>query len=117
LWTDEPRVGQIFMNLILNALQAMDGGSGELRVVTAPEGDGARIDVVDTGRGIPPEQLKRIYEPFFSSRPTGQGTGLGLFITHRIVTEMGGTIEARSEPRRGTTMIVRLPQGESGARS
>jgi PAS domain S-box-containing protein len=117
LWTDEPRVGQIFMNLVLNALQAMDGGSGELRVVTAREGDGVRIDVEDIGRGIPPEQLQRIYEPFFTSRPTGQGTGLGLFITHRIVTEMGGTIEARSEAGRGTTMIVRLPRGESGARS
>jgi len=116
-WTDESRLGQVFMNLVLNALQAMDGGGGELRIVTAAEGKGARIDIVDTGCGIAPEHLKRIYEPFFTTKPVGQGTGLGLFITHQIVTEMGGAIEARSEVGLGTTMTVRLPREESRAGS
>jgi signal transduction histidine kinase len=117
LWVDEPRLGQAFLNLVLNALQAMDGEGGELRVVTAAEEDGVRLEVMDTGCGISAEHLRRIYEPFFTTKPVGQGTGLGLFITHQIVTELGGTIEARSEPGRGATMIVRLPRGESGARS
>jgi PAS domain S-box-containing protein len=117
LWVDEPRLGQAFLNLVLNALQAMDGEGGELRVVTAAEEDGVRLEVMDTGCGIPAEHLRRIYEPFFTTKPVGQGTGLGLFITHQIVTELGGTIEAGSEPGRGATMIVRLPRGESGARS
>ena len=115
LWTDEPHLGQVLMNLVLNGLQAMDGQGGELRIATATEGSGARIEVTDTGGGIAPEHLKRIYEPFFTTKPPGQGTGLGLFITHQIVTGMGGTIEARSEPGRGTTMTVRLPRGRSGA--
>jgi len=111
VWVDESGLAQIFLNLVLNALQAMDGGGGVLRIVTAAEGLGARIEVVDTGCGIPAEHLRRIYEPFFTTKPPGQGTGLGLFITHQIVTEMGGTIEARSERGRGTAMIVRLPRG------
>jgi two-component system NtrC family sensor kinase len=115
LWADEPRLGQVLMNLVLNAVQAMDGEGGELRVATASEGDGARMEVADTGSGISPEHLKRIYEPFFTTKPPGQGTGLGLFITHQIVTGMGGTIDAHSEPGRGTTMIVRLPRGRRGA--
>jgi two-component system NtrC family sensor kinase len=115
LWADEPRLGQVLMNLVLNALQAMDGEGGELQIATASEGGGARIEVADTGCGIAPEHLRRIYEPFFTTKPPGKGTGLGLFITHQIVTGMGGTIEARSEPGRGTTMTVRLPRGRRGS--
>lgn len=117
LWTDEPRLGQVLMNLVLNALQAMDGRGGELRMTTVAEERGVQIEVADTGSGIPPEQLKRIYEPFFTTKPPGQGTGLGLFITHQIVSAMGGTIEARSEAGRGTTMTVRLPRTRRGAES
>jgi PAS domain S-box-containing protein len=117
LWTDEPRLGQVLMNLVLNALQAMDGRGGELRITTAPEEEGVRIEVADTGSGIAPEHLRRIYEPFFTTKPPGRGTGLGLFITHQIVTAMGGRIEARSEVDRGTMMTVRFPRARGGAES
>jgi PAS domain S-box-containing protein len=117
LWTDEPRLGQVLMNLVLNALQAMDGRGGELCITTASDDEGVQIGVADTGNGIAPEHLKRIYEPFFTTKPPGRGTGLGLFITHQIVTAMGGTIEAHSELGRGSTMTVRLPRARRGAGS
>jgi signal transduction histidine kinase len=77
--------------------------------------DGAiRIDVEDTGEGIATEAIGRIYEPFFTTKPAGKGTGLGLFITHRLVSEMNGAIDVRSKPGEGTRFTVRLPVGSKG---
>jgi PAS domain S-box-containing protein len=108
---DESRLGQILMNLTLNAIQAIEatGGGGKLLLATAVEDGAIRIDVEDTGEGIATEAIGRIYEPFFTTKPAGKGTGLGLFITHRLVSEMNGAIDVRSKPGEGTRFTVLLP--------
>lgn len=111
---DEARLGQILMNLAMNALQAMADGGGTLRIATAPADGGVRLMVQDTGCGIPAALMKRIYEPFFTTKPVGKGTGLGLFITHRSVAGMGGTIDVRSEPGRGALFTLWLPRDLGG---
>jgi len=114
---DESRLGQVLMNVTLNAIQAMGAGGGRLRIATSAEDGAIRIEVEDTGCGIPPHLLKRVYEPFFTTKPVGKGTGLGLFITHRIVIEMGGSVGIRSQPGQGTWLSVRLPVGDGGVSS
>jgi len=114
---DDSRLGQVVMNLALNAIQAMADGGGRLRIATAAVNGTIQIEVEDTGCGIPGALLKRIYEPFFTTKPVGQGTGLGLFISHRIVSDMGGTIQVRSQPERGTLFTVRIPRASGGGRT
>lgn len=111
---DESRLGQVIMNVTLNAIQAMDGNGGTLRVATSAIQRRIQLEVEDTGCGIPAPLLKRVFEPFFTTKPVGKGTGLGLFITHRIVSEMGGTIQIRSQPGQGTLLTVQLPLSGSG---
>ncbi len=74
------------------------------------------IEVViqDTGAGIPREMMERIFDPFFTTKPAGEGTGLGLSICHRIVEEHGGSIDAQSEPGKGTMFIIKIPAGALG---
>jgi two-component system sensor histidine kinase HydH len=104
---------QVLLNLILNARQAMDTG-GTLAIVAANEGDEIRLEVTDTGKGIAPEDHRRIFEPFYSGRE--QGSGLGLAITRRVVEAAGGRIEVTSELSVGTTFTITLPgSGEGGA--
>lgn len=110
---DESSFRQLMMNLSLNAVQSMASG-GELSIATITRDHAVQIEVKDRGCGIPPEHLRRIYEPFFSTKPSGKGTGLGLFITHRIVDEWGGTIHAESTVGKGTSFRVVLPFRESG---
>jgi signal transduction histidine kinase len=100
---------QVFTNLILNAVQAMENG-GVLSVTTRLSPD-ASIEVLfhDTGCGILPEVLPHIFDPFFTTRPIGQGTGLGLAISYSIIQQHGGMIETSSQPRDGSTFCVRLP--------
>ncbi len=108
----EGRLSQVFLNLIINAAQAMRSGGTErnvLRVRTAVEGERVRIDISDTGHGIPPEVLPRIFEPFFTTKPAGAGTGLGLSISQSIIQKMGGELGVSSEPGRGTTFFLLLP--------
>ena len=70
---------------------------------------GACVEVRDTGRGIDPAHIEQIFDPFFTTKGPDQGTGLGLMICHRIVTDHGGTIEVESEPGAGATFRVRIP--------
>lgn len=111
---DTHQLKQVFLNLMLNALQAMpDGGRLTISVSTRhPEyplrGDRwTKIEIADTGPGIPPENLDRIFDPFFTTKR--DGTGLGLSICHSIVHQHEGEIEVRSQPGQGTTAVVRLP--------
>jgi signal transduction histidine kinase/ligand-binding sensor domain-containing protein len=110
---DETRLGQVFLHLLVNAAQAIPEGRAnhnEVRVTTRRDERGhAVIEVSDTGVGIPPEVLPRIFEPFFTTKPVGEGTGLGLSICHTHLQAMGGDIQVRSEPGRGTTFTVTLP--------
>ena len=102
------------MNIIINAeffmLEAHKRGT--MTIVTEQVGRSVRISFTDDGPGIPPENLGRIFNPFFTTKDVGKGTGLGLSICHGIVTEHGGRIYARSEPGRGATFIVELPLDE-----
>jgi signal transduction histidine kinase len=101
-------LNQVWTNLVDNALDAM-AGSGTLRVVTRREGEEVVVEVCDTGPGMPPEVVARAFEAFFTTKDVGQGTGLGLDIARRIVTERhGGQIVIHPEPGK-TVMEVRLP--------
>jgi signal transduction histidine kinase len=100
---------QVLLNLVLNAVQAMPDG-GTLRVATAHEGEPhVRLTVTDSGHGIPPNVLPKIFEPFVTTKERGQGTGLGLTVVLGIVQEHGGFITVDSTPGQGTTFTVFLP--------
>jgi len=110
---DRDQLTQVFINLIANAIDAMPEG-GVLTIETGLHGGdnghrSAGVDVVDTGPGIPPEQLSHIFQPFYTTKPEGVGTGLGLPISRRIVEAHGGSLQAASIPGGGTRMMVRLP--------
>jgi nitrogen-specific signal transduction histidine kinase len=108
----EGRLGQVLLNLLVNAAQAIPEGDvegHEIRVVTRRQAAGVALEVCDTGVGMTPEQLERVFEPFFTSKPVGKGTGLGLSICHGIVTGYGGRMEVESTPGRGSTFRVLLP--------
>lgn len=100
---------QVFMNLLLNSIQAMPGG-GLLSISVAPDTEGfVRFDVSDTGMGIPKDVLEHIFEPFYTTKSVGRGTGLGLAVTYAIVKRHGGRIEAMSRIGEGTLFSVFLP--------
>jgi CheY-like chemotaxis protein len=99
--------------MLTNAMQALPEGDAarhEIRVVGRRMAPGSVvIEVRDSGRGIAPEHIPRLFEPFFTTKPAGAGTGLGLPICHRIVSELGGRIDVESEPGRGSVFRVILP--------
>jgi len=107
---DAEKMEQVFMNLLINARQAIQGG-GTIRVETAfsPENGAIAVTVSDNGSGIPKEVLPRIFDPFYTTKPTGMGTGLGLSVSYGIVQDHGGDIEVESAPGRGAVFTVRLP--------
>jgi len=100
---------QVFLNLFLNAIQAMSsGGTITITLISDPEGF-IRVAVSDTGTGIQPEDLERIFEPFYTTKGVGRGTGLGLAVSYALVKKHGGRIEVESEVGVGTTFTVYLP--------
>lgn len=103
------QINQVFLNLITNAVQAMDGGRGTLTLTSSREGDGVSVKVRDDGKGIPPDVLPKIFDPFFSTKEIGKGTGLGLSISYKIVQQHGGKINVESKVGEGTTFTVWLP--------
>jgi signal transduction histidine kinase len=101
---------QAFTNLFLNACQAMPaGGLLTIRTRLANGPDWVAVDFIDTGCGIPPENLSKVFDPFFTTRPVGQGVGLGLTITYSIVHQHGGRIHVHSTMGVGSTFTVLLP--------
>jgi len=115
---DEARLGQVVLNLLINAAQAIPEGhaeANEIRVVTGTDVRGrAILEVSDTGTGIPAEIADRIFDPFFTTKPWGVGTGLGLSICRSIVVGLGGEIAAERRAGGGTTMRVVLPAAPAG---
>jgi signal transduction histidine kinase len=108
---DPFQMQQVFLNLVLNAEQAMieSHGRGVLTVSTEKQNDMLKISFADDGPGIPPELMNRIFDPFFTTKDVGKGTGLGLSICYGIVTNQGGRIYARNQQGKGATFVVELP--------
>jgi signal transduction histidine kinase len=102
------QINQVFANVLTNAVEAIDG-AGSITITTKQEEPGVVIQVADTGSGIRPEHLERIFDPGFTTKGVGVGTGLGLSITYRIIENHHGSIQVESEPGRGTTFTLRLP--------
>jgi signal transduction histidine kinase len=108
IWTDPDKLRQVLINLLSNAIQAIpDQGCITVQIESAV--DGAVICVSDTGAGIPKERLEKIFEPFFSTKPPGEGTGLGLFVTREIIEKLGGQISVDSRVGHGSRFTVRIP--------
>jgi signal transduction histidine kinase len=102
-------LNQVWTNLVDNAVDAMDG-RGAIDIYADPtEEGGVQVRICDTGPGIPADVLPRLFEPFFTTKAPGVGTGLGLHITHNVISRHDGRIEVESEPGEGTCFIVTLP--------
>jgi PAS domain S-box-containing protein len=118
---NEPRLGQVFLNLIINAAQALPDNASdteEIRISTGIDGAGrVRVEISDTGCGIPEELARRLFTPFLTTKPAGVGTGLGLVICQRIVSSLKGEISFESKVGAGTTFRVLLPAAKPSPRS
>ena len=114
---DKPQLEQVFMNILVNAVQAMQE-KGTIRIATRHSVPANSVEVLisDTGCGIPPEEIHQIFDPFFTSKASGQGTGLGLSIAYGIITSHRGSISVESEVGRGSTFTIRLPVASAVAR-
>jgi signal transduction histidine kinase len=113
LMGSEDRLQQVFMNLISNAAEALESRQGE-RILTIetqylPQKASIAVSVRDTGVGIPPENIPRLFEPFFSTKKKGKGVGLGLSVVYGIIQEHGGSIQVQSEAGKWTTFSIELP--------
>ncbi|MHC4704371.1 MAG: sensor histidine kinase, partial [Planctomycetota bacterium] len=113
MWLNPQHLEQVFLNIFINALDAMnakkDVQEHTLKIITKCRNDVVEIRVSDTGIGMKSEICKRAFESFFTTKEIGKGTGLGLFISYNLVTEVDGTIKLESEIGKGTTVIIRIP--------
>ena len=110
-------LGQVFINVIKNAIQSLPEGKGKIILKTSHDQRADRVIITcgDTGRGIPMDQIKDIFKPFFTTKTVGQGTGLGLYISHEIIKKHGGSIHVRSDVGQGTVFTIELPCKRSAA--
>ena len=108
IWTDPYKLRQVLINIITNAVHAT-GPGGKITIMLEPVDDRVALTIQDTGQGIPKEHLKKIFEPFFSTKPPGEGTGLGLFVTRSIIEKLGGEMDVESQLGQGTSFCIRLP--------
>jgi signal transduction histidine kinase len=118
VWGNEARLARVFVNLLCNAADAIEEsrGQGRIEVVTGvleEEGEPRQfVEIIDDAEGIAEEDQKRIFDPFFTHRDAGGGTGLGLYISQNFVAEMKGTLTVRSQPGKGSVFRVELPLGK-----
>jgi two-component system NtrC family sensor kinase len=103
------QINQVILNIVVNAAHAINGERGTIRIRTGVDGDNIRIEIADTGAGIPKEILSRIFDPFFTTKPIGSGTGLGLSLSYGIIQKHGGQIKVDSDLGHGTTFSITLP--------
>ncbi|HLL99466.1 MAG TPA: hybrid sensor histidine kinase/response regulator [Pyrinomonadaceae bacterium] len=103
------QLNQVWMNLLVNAAQAVSAGGGRIRITTRADEESVIVSITDTGGGIAPEHLNRIFDPFYTTKPVGEGTGLGLSISFGIVERHGGKITVNTVVGEGTTFTVALP--------
>jgi two-component system NtrC family sensor kinase len=97
------------LNLLNNARDAIGQGPGTIAIETSFDGEAARIAVTDSGKGIPAEDLGKIFMPFYSTKEVGKGTGLGLSVSYGIVKSLGGSVDVESTPGKGSTFTIVLP--------
>jgi len=107
--SDPNQLRQVLINLVTNAIHATDKG-GSIAIKVEGKDKFVDVSVTDTGKGIPEENLPHLFEPFFSTKPAGEGTGLGLFVTGGILTRLGGAIDVSSTVGKGTTFTITLPR-------
>jgi signal transduction histidine kinase len=109
--TDPGLLRQIVVNLLSNAIDAIGAANkGRVTLEAKPVGDDVLITVSDTGHGIAADDLRRIFEPFYTTKGRGKGTGLGLAICRQLCAALGGSISVESEPGKGSTFFVRVPR-------
>ena len=109
IYADADHLAQVLLNLYLNAIQAMEDG-GQLTIIAEPESSGMLLlQIRDTGSGIAPENMDKLFTPFFTTREKEKGTGLGLAVSHGIIERHGGKIVVQSELGKGSTFAVCLP--------
>jgi two-component system NtrC family sensor kinase len=109
IWSDPYQLRQVLINLLTNAIHAT-GSGGRITIIIAALNGEINLTVQDNGQGIPKENLDKIFEPFFSTKSPGKGTGLGLFVTRNIIEKLCGTIEVESRLGHGTRFCIRLPR-------
>ena len=111
VYVDPHQIEQVIMNLLTNAAQALESRDQAITVEVVSRPDSGHVDLTvrDTGPGISPEHLRQIMDPFFTTKRSTGGTGLGLAVSHRIVADHSGTLEFTSEPGIGTVATLRLP--------
>ena len=102
------QLNQVFMNILVNAAQAIEG-KGTITIRTQREGEFVSVRITDTGKGISPENIAKLFDPGFTTKGVGVGTGLGLSISYKIISNHGGTIDVESEVGRGTSLTIRVP--------
>jgi signal transduction histidine kinase len=100
---------QVVLNMLINSLDALKDGQGEIEIRTSLENERVFIRIKDNGVGIPPENLNKIFEPFFTTKEVGKGTGLGLSVSYGIIKNFNGTIDVKSEVGKGSEFIISLP--------
>jgi signal transduction histidine kinase len=103
------QLAQVFINVFMNAVDALEGKPGSIWISTRQNGEHVEVLVKDSGKGILPGDREKIFEPFFTTKAVGQGTGLGLWVSYGIVESFGGDIEVESELGKGSTFKIRLP--------
>jgi signal transduction histidine kinase len=109
LFVDADQIQQVFMNILINAGDAMAGNAGTLTIKTDLKDGMAEISFTDTGCGMTKEHLAKLFAPFFTTKETGKGTGLGLAISYGIIQSHNGNIEAESHVGKGSTFRIKLP--------
>jgi signal transduction histidine kinase len=115
VWADKDTLRSVFTNLVLNGLQAIDGRGGNIVIkISSEDGGRARVEITDTGKGIAPEDISRVFEPYYSTKDTG--TGLGLAIVRKAIEDHGGTVSVRSKQGGGTTFTIILPTQPEGGK-